>query len=273
MTRNMLLVATLGGALLMGCSPVQDLFSRPAASKAAPYAVSPSTASWTKPPTGYLKTGMNLDGAAIVGPPPTPDSPRGKADQATFEATRALAGTPAWDKAIADADLSGAHGFKSFSCAAGVTISPQATPTLTSLLLRMTDDAATLYQPAKAAFQRSRPPVGNTKPICVPREKWIETDGSYPSGHGLIGWSWALVISEVAPEHASAVLARGREFGDSRIICGVHYQSDIEAGRYLGSAMVSRLHQDPAFMSDLEKARAEVAASRASGAPKDCPAG
>ncbi len=80
-----------------------------------------------------------------------------------------------------------------------MTISPQATPTLANLLLRMTDDAATLYQPAKAVFQRKRPPVGNTKPICVPRESWIETDGSYPSGHGLIGWSWALVISEVAP--------------------------------------------------------------------------
>lgn len=272
MTRKMLLVATLGGALLMGCSPVQDLFSK-ASPKAAPYAVSPSTASWAKPPAGYLTSGMNLDGAAIVGPPPTPDSPRGKADQAIFDQTRKLAGTPAWDKAIADADLSGAHGFKSFSCAAGVAIGPDATPTLAKLLLRMTDDAATLYQPAKAVFQRARPPVGNTKPICVPREKWIETDGSYPSGHGLIGWSWALVISEVAPEHASAVLARGREFGDSRIVCGVHYQSDIEAGRYLGSAMVSRLHQDPAFMSDLATARAEVAASRATGAPKDCPAG
>src|SRR3954467_14511100 len=115
MTRNALLVATFAGALLMGCSPVQDLFGKP-----APHAMSPSTASWTKPPPGYLTTGMNLDGALIVGPPPAPDSPRGKADRATFEATRKLAGTPAWDQAIADADLSGAHGFKSFSCAAGV---------------------------------------------------------------------------------------------------------------------------------------------------------
>jgi len=270
MTRNTLLVATFGGVLLMGCSPLQDLLPAPASPKARPYAVSPSTSSWTKPPAGYLKSGMNLDGALIIGPPPTPDSPRGKADQATFDATRKLTGTPTWDKAITDADLSGGHGFKSFSCAAGVTISPQTTPTLTNLLLRMTDDAATLYQPAKAAFQRKRPPVGNTKPICVPREKWIETDGSYPSGHGLIGWSWALVISEVAPEHASAVLARGREFGDSRIICGVHYQSDIEAGRYLGSAMVSRLHQDPAFIADLEKAKAEAAASKAHGPPEGC---
>ncbi|MBO9559550.1 MAG: phosphatase PAP2 family protein [Caulobacter sp.] len=274
MTRNALLAPVLwgaiSGALLMGCSPVQDLFSKASPAKPAPYAVSPSTASWTTPPPGYLKTGMNLDGAVIVGPPPTPDSPRGKADRATFKATRKLAGTPAWDQAIADADLSGAHGFKSFSCAAGVNIGPEATPVLANLLLRMTDDAATLYQPAKAVFQRKRPPVGNKKPICVPREKWIETDGSYPSGHGLIGWSWALVISEVAPDHASAVLARGRAFGDSRIVCGVHYQSDIEAGRYLGSALVSRLHQDPAFQSDLEKAKAEVAASKATGAPTGC---
>jgi acid phosphatase (class A) len=258
MTRNALFAATLAGVLLMGCSPVQGLFSKASAPKAAPYAVSPSTASWTTPPAGYLKTGMNLDGAAIVGPPPTLDSPRGKADRATFEATRKLVGTPAWDKAIADADLSGAHGFKSFSCAAGVTISPEATPALANMLLRMTDDAATLYQPAKAVFQRPRPPVGNTKPICVPREKWIETDGSYPSGHGLIGWSWALVISEVAPEHASAVLARGREFGDSRIVCGVHYPTDIEAGRTVAASMVARLHAEPAFAADLAAAKREL---------------
>jgi hypothetical protein len=176
----------------------------------------------------------------VVGPPPTPDSPRGKADRGRFNETRKLVNTPTWTQAIADADLTGREGFKSFSCAAGVTISPEATPTLTRMLLRMTSDASTIYRPAKSVYQRPRPPVGNTKPICVPREAWIDTDGSYPSGHGLIGWSWALVISEVAPDKASQILARGRAFGDSRIICGVHFQSDIEAGRYLGSAMVSR---------------------------------
>jgi acid phosphatase (class A) len=268
-TRNALLAITFAGLLVAGCAPIRDAFSPPAAGPAQ----TASSASWTAPPKGYLGSDPGLDGAAILGPPPTPDSVRGKADRATFNETRKLVGTPAWDKAIADADLSGEEGFKSFSCAAGTTISPEATPTLTRLLLRMTDDAATLYKPAKAAFQRPRPPVGNTRPICVPREKWIETDGSYPSGHGLIGWSWALVISEVAPWNASAVLARGRAFGDSRIICGVHFQSDIEAGRYLGSAMVSKLHQNAAFEADLATAKAEVAASRASGAPVGCSAG
>jgi acid phosphatase (class A) len=227
---------------------------------------------WSKPPAGYLAAGTAPDGAAITGPPPEPGSPRGKADRAAYDSSRRLANTPIWDKAIADADLSGREGFKSFSCAAGVTISPEATPTLTRMLLRMTSDAALVYEPAKSTYQRPRPPVGNDKPICVPREPWIKTSGSYPSGHSLIGWSWALVVAELAPEHASQVLVRGREFGESRVICGVHFPSDIEAGRTLGAALVSRLHADPAFEADLAQARIEIAASKTAGPPRNCPA-
>lgn len=263
MPRNALAIAVVAGLLIAGCSALQPPAKVPPAQAAG-------SSSWVAPPKGYLGAEGALDGAAIIGPPPAPDSPRGKADRAAFNASRKLAGTPVWTQAIADADLSGKEGMKSFSCAAGVTLSAEATPTLVRLLLRMTDDAATIYRPAKAAFQRPRPPVGNTKAICVPREPWIATDGSYPSGHGLIGWSWALVISEVAPERASQVLARGRAFGDSRVICGVHFQSDVEAGRYLGSALVSRLHNDAAFQADLATAKAEVAASRANGAPTGC---
>jgi acid phosphatase (class A) len=270
MTRPALIAVALAGLLVTSCSPIRDLLLAPV--PAAAPAQTPGSASWTAPPKGYLGADPGLDGAAIIGPPPALDSIRGKADRATFNQTRGLAGTPTWDKAIADADLSGREGFKSFSCAAGVTISPEATPTLTRMLLRMTDDAATIYQPAKKAYQRARPPVGNAKPICVPREAWIATDGSYPSGHGMIGWSWGLIISEVAPQNASRIVARGRTFGDSRIICGVHFQSDIEAGRYLGAAMVSKLHQNAEFEADLAKARGEVAASRATGAPTGCPA-
>jgi acid phosphatase (class A) len=258
------------GMMLAGCSAldVPDVF-KSHASKAAVATTAPS-AGWVKPPPGYLDGAGGIDAPAIVGPPPTPDSPRGRAERAQFDETRKLVNTPTWSQAIADADLSGKNGLRSFSCAAGVTLSAEATPTLAHMLLRMTDDAAKIYQPAKAVYRRPRPPVGNDKPICVPREDWINTDGSYPSGHGLIGWAWASVIAELVPEKATPILARGKAFGDSRIICGVHFQSDIEAGRYLGSAMVTRLHDDPAFMADLAKARAEVAASKASGPPTGC---
>jgi acid phosphatase (class A) len=271
MTRFVLLAATVGGLALAGCSSdgLLDPFKRHAAAS-MPVATTPPSAGWVKPPTGYLEGDGGVDAATIIGPPPAPDSPRGKAERAQFDETRKLVNTPTWTQAIADADLSGKNGLKSFSCAAGVTLSAEATPTLAHMLLRMTDDAARIYQPAKAIYRRSRPPVGNTAPICVPREAWIETDGSYPSGHGLIGWAWASVIAELVPEKAGPILARGKAFGDSRIVCGVHFQSDVEAGRYLGSALVTRLHDDPGFLADLAKARAEVAASKAKGAPEGC---
>lgn len=270
MTRFVLIAAALSGLALAGCSSdgLPNPFKSQAAKPAAVAMTAPS-AGWVKPPPGYLPAGA-IDAATIIGPPPTPDSPRGKAERVQFEETRKLVNTETWSRAIADADLSGKNGMKAFSCAAGVTLSAEATPTLAALLLRLTDDAAKIYQPAKAVFQRPRPPVGNTAPICVPREDWINTDGSYPSGHGLIGWAWASVIAELVPEKASPILARGKAFGDSRIICGVHFQSDVEAGRYLGSAMVTRLHDDPGFMADLAKAREEVKASKAKGSPEGC---
>lgn len=274
MTRLALAAALAAGLTLAGCSAMdglRDPFGHGAA-PAATVAMTAPSAGWVKPPPGYLGGKSGIDAAAIIGPPPTPDSPRGKAERAQFEETRKLVNTPAWSQAIADADLSGKNGLKSFSCAAGVTLSAEATPTLANLLLRLTDDAAKIYQPAKAAYQRPRPPVGNSAPICVPREAWIATDGSYPSGHGLIGWAWASVIAELVPEKASPILARGKAFGDSRIVCGVHFQSDVGAGRYLGSAMITRLHDSPEFMADLAKARAEVEASKAKGPPADCPA-
>ncbi|HEX5378317.1 MAG TPA: phosphatase PAP2 family protein, partial [Phenylobacterium sp.] len=101
--------------------------------------------------------------------------------------------------------------------------------------------------------------------------EWMKTNASYPSGHSMVGWSWALVLSELAPDRADGLLAAGRSIGDSRVICGVHYQSDVEAGRTLSAAMVARLHADPQFEADLAQARAELAkAPRATGL--SCPA-
>jgi acid phosphatase (class A) len=67
---------------------------------------------------------------------------------------------------------------------------------------------------------------------------------------------------------------RAREIGDSRIICGVHYLSDVEEGRTNGSILVAALHASPEFESDLAKARAEVAAARAAShaSPAGCAA-
>ena len=99
-------------------------------------------------------------------------------------------------------------------------------------------------------------------------------DGSYPSGHTAIGWAWALILCEIDPERADAILARGRAFGESRNICNVHWHSDVVEGRFMGAAAVARLHVDRAFRAEIEAAKAEFAAVRAKGLKptRDCQA-
>jgi acid phosphatase (class A) len=106
----------------------------------------------------------------------------------------------------------------------------------------------------------------NEEPVCTPNSlDFLVSNGSYPSGHVAIGWVWALILGEIAPERADAIFARGRTFGESRIICNVNWSSDVAAGRFIGAAAVARLHADPAFRADLEAARAEVANLRTQG--------
>ncbi|MET0183094.1 MAG: phosphatase PAP2 family protein, partial [Caulobacterales bacterium] len=68
----------------------------------------------------------------------------------------------------------------------------------------------------------------------------------------------SLALAEILPSRAQAILERGIDYGQSRIVCGVHYTSDVQAGRLLASATLARLHSDPAFRAALEDARSEL---------------
>jgi acid phosphatase (class A) len=110
---------------------------------------------------------------------------------------------------------------------------------------------------------------------CTPAEEAkLSKDGSYPSGHAALGWAWALVLAEASPAQTNVLLARGHAFGQSRVVCGVHWQSDVDAGRLMGSATVARLHADPVFQAQLKAAAAEINAARATPLPlnRDCAA-
>jgi acid phosphatase (class A) len=240
-----------------------------AAPASAPRALAEPDSPGFVPPEidGYL-TANDLDGAALIGPPPAPDSPRGRADAQRFEETRSLEGTDRWAKAAADADLWGGKALKGYACASGLDISPQTTPVTAHILERAEQDVRTIGTPAKDHYGRLRPLMGNDKPVCVPRAPWMEINASYPSGHSMTGWAWALILVELAPDKAGPLLAAGKEMGESRVICGMHYPSDVEAGRDLAAAMVARMRANPAFRADMDKARREVA--RLKAPPSGC---
>lgn len=258
----MLRTLTLAGAALalLACAAPRaaSVPADPALARPAPTAL-----------TAYLPPGA-LDGRRILPPPPAAGSPQDLADRTAYETSRALRDTPRWREAIQDNDLWTGGALQRMSCTLGVELSPRGTPATWRVLNRIALDVRDLSTPAKDHFARKRPALGNDLPICVPREAWLETNSSYPSGHAMVGWAWALVMTQAAPAQADALLALGREMGESRVVCGVHYPSDIEAGRTLGAAMVARLQADPGFQAEFAALKAELAATRAP--PPSCPA-
>ena len=220
--------------------------------------------------TGYLGPDA-LEGQTVIGPPPAPDSPRGKADRTIYLDTRALAGSARWAQAAKDNDLWSGGALERYACALGRPIDARTLPATYRLLQRIEVDTRMVGTPPKQHFNRTRPLIGDDRPVCIKREDWMRTNASYPSGHAITGWAWGLVLGELAPARASGLMQAGREIGDSRVICGVHYQSDVEAGRMLGAAMVSAEHADAAFRTDFNAAKAELAKAYA-GAPLSCPA-
>lgn len=160
--------------------------------------------------------------------------------------------------AVGDAIWSIDNICKIYSGVLGITISAEATPAIYRMLtigLVTTDQVGKL---PKNRYMRTRPYVYYDEPTIYPSdEKWLRTNGSYPSGHTILGWSAALLLTELAPEHADTILARGYMYGQSRVIAGYHWQSDVDAGRLAASAAVARLHADKRFLKLMKKARKE----------------
>ncbi|HEY0503016.1 MAG TPA: phosphatase PAP2 family protein [Lysobacter sp.] len=223
---------------------------------------------------GYL--GRDLpDSLKLLPPPPAEGSAAFKNDQAVSRASQKLRGTPRYELARSDADLAFPHAAGVFACALGVPVTQERSPQLYLLLRRVLTDAALATYGAKDHYKRTRPFVHYRETTCLPRdEESLRKDGSYPSGHTSIGWAWALVLTQVAPDRADALLARGRSYGESRLVCNAHWQSDILQGRPTGAGAVAKLQSNATFQADVAAARKEIAALRASGATPqvDCAA-
>lgn len=245
----------------------------PAAAAKAPGADVPEV--WPGYLAGYLAKSALPDSLALLPPPPAPRSVALALDEDANRKALALRGTPRFAQATEDANLLFPRAAGTFSCALGAPVTEADTPHLYVLLRRVLSDAGASTGRAKDEYKRPRPFLVNKGPSCTPSEDAeLGKQGSYPSGHTAAGWAWALVLAEIEPDRANEILVRGRAFGESRVVCNVHWQSDVDEGRIMGAVTVARLHADPAFRADLEAAKKELAAVREKGlAPvRDCKA-
>jgi acid phosphatase (class A) len=212
---------------------------------------------------GYLQ-GL-VDITTIVPGAPVKGDIRYEADRQIFKATRAALKTPRGQLATSDVPSSVIDVMKDFSCAAGATLSPEATPATYRLLANANADTARANNAAKDHWQRQRPFLIDKGPICDSKEE-LAKSYDYPSGHATRGWTFGLILSDAEPDRATPVLIRARSYGESRIVCGAHNMSAIEAGRLGATVTMQAIRATPAYQTDLAAARAELMTARANPA-------
>jgi len=81
---------------------------------------------------------------------------------------------------------------------------------------------------------------------------------AYPSGHTANARLFALILSDVAPERRAEFMARADEAALNRVIGGVHYPSDIDAGKRLAEEIYVELRKNPAFQRDAQSLKRYV---------------
>lgn len=218
--------------------------------------------------TGYLASENLPNSLELLPPPPEPSSAAFARDEEISKASLSLYRTVRWDQAIKDAELEFPEATEAFNSCIGFQISKGETPFLYQIMRRTLADAMFSTDMAKKHYKRNRPYMLNGQPTGMPEaEDVLRNNGSYPSGHTAIGWAWALILTEVVPEKTDTILQRGYEYGQSRMICNLHWQSDIDAGRIMGAATVARLHANSEFMKDLDRAKQEASDMHVSSLP------
>ena len=75
----------------------------------------------------------------------------------------------------------------------------------------------------------------------------------------------ALILTEVNPAAAEALFQRAVESGESRVIAGCHWQSDVDASSAAACIGYAALQSIPEYRAQAERARAEF--RRVSGIP------
>ena len=192
-----------------------------------------------------------IDLTQLLPPPPALDSPQ-QHEEMKVLLTLQQERTPAMEAfAKADAERSVFR----FADAVGENFTAEKLPLAAAFFERVKKTADFVLGPAKAHWDRPRPYVTNPAiHPCVPKPG----NASYPSGHSTFATATSIVLANMVPEKQRQIYDRAELYRLNREIGGVHYPSDVAAGRIAGTVIAAFLFQDPAFREDFAKARSEV---------------
>ena len=199
-------------------------------------------------------TAKELDLTKFLAPPPANDSAQTKTELAeilTIQVTR----TP---EMVARAQADAEENVWRFADVLGSKFTKEALPKTDAFFARVAETEGAVVDPAKDVWKRPRPHLYSNlvKPV-VPLSK----SGSYPSGHATVGTLMAIVLSNMVPEKRAELMARGWEYANNRVVGGIHYRSDIEAGRIAGSLIAEAIWNQSDFAAEFAAAKAELRAA------------
>ena len=124
-------------------------------------------------------------------------------------------------------------------------------PATYAVLKSAATDAALVNKKLKDENRRLRPFVQH--PTLV-TPLFLVDDFSYPSGHASGSQVQARILGVLFPKRADDLLKRARQVADGRVVAGVHYASDTEAGENLGDLIFAQLEASAQFKQDLAAA-------------------
>ena len=144
-----------------------------------------------------------------------------------------------------------------FTVPFGLEITPENTPEIWKLMVTSLTTTDAMRVAPKAFYHRQRPFERFEDKMLTDEEDELRGEGSYPSGHTMRGWTAALLLAEVNPAAANDIFARGWMYGESRVIVGAHWQSDVDASRVAASIGYSALHGSAEFREQMARAQHE----------------
>jgi acid phosphatase (class A) len=197
----------------------------------------------------FASAGLDIGG--LLPAPPANGSPAQKSELLllhNIQQTR----TPA-QVAAAEADAAEKDIFI-FRTALGPAFSPVALPLISALSADISANEPPIVKAAKRFFDRERPFVADpTLHNVCPAES-----GSYPSEHTANAYLEADVLAAMVPERRDAIFARAENYAYNRLVCGVHYPSDLQAGKVVADAMIGPMMNNPTFQAEFVRAETEL---------------
>jgi acid phosphatase (class A) len=197
-------------------------------------------------------TAKTFDLAILLPLPPVAGSAVDKADMQAVLDAQAQASDARKKMAFEDSEESV---YLMFTRVLGDKFTAANTPKLAAMFERIAESEGETLDPVKPIFGRVRPWIANpdVKAIAKPTKSQ-----AYPSGHTTLVTITAIVVAGMVPEKRREIWARAYEYAESRVIGGMHFPSDIEAGLRSGTAIAGAMFALPGFQADYAAARAEV---------------